>query len=143
MTNDLLYKENTAIMRGVAITAIMLHIYLHKEVFGFTQENEAFFSQERADSFMNAITTLDTNLFGEMFSFLGWIGVAVFVFLTGYGLAKKYPDKSDIDARRYVKHNYLKLFLLMLIGILPFMMFDLYNGGHKNIKENFCSDNVE
>lgn len=133
MTNDLLYKENAAIMRGVAITAIMLHNYLHKDVFGFTQENEAFFSQERADSFMNAMTTLDTNLFGEMFSFLGWIGVAVFVFLTGYGLAKKYPDKSDIDARRYVKHNYLKLFLLMLIGILPFMMFDLYNGGGINV----------
>ena len=78
---------------------------------------------------MNAITTLDTNLFGELFSFLGWIGVPVFVFLTGYGLASKYPCKADIDAYKYLKFNYLKLFLLLLLGILPFMMLDICNGG--------------
>ena len=59
------------------------------------------------------------NAFGEVFSFLGWIGVPVFVFLSGYGLVMKYEqDPSPFRIWPYIKHSWLKLFLLMLPGVL-------------------------
>ncbi len=36
----------------------------------------------------------------NVFSFIGWVGVPVFVFLSGYGLAMKYGgSKRGIEAR--------------------------------------------
>lgn len=128
MTNDLLYKENATIMRGVAIMFIMLHNFLHYGSFGFSKENEMSFSLERHEAFIEAISAPNANIFGEFFSFLGWIGVPVFIFFTGYGLKKKYPTDSPIDYRKYLRHNYLKLFCLMFPAILFFLCMDVKNG---------------
>ncbi len=114
MSNNLLDKQNALVMRGLAIMAIMLHNFLHRPIFGFTKENETIYSQEKADTFWNAITSFDTNLFCELFSFLGWTGVSVFVFLTGYGITTKHPPKSTVSSAKYLWNNYIKLFFLML-----------------------------
>ena len=125
---NILSKENSAIMRGVAILFIMLHNFLHYGSFGFSKENEMSFSAEKQEVFLNAISAPDANIFGEFFSFIGWIGVPVFIFLTGYGLAKKYPIGCPFDRRKYLRHNYLKLFCLMFPAILFFLCMDIKNG---------------
>lgn len=127
MSNHILGKENSNILRGLAIISIMLHNFLHYG-FGFTEENEMDYSQERADAFFHAVNVHETSILGELFSFLGWTGVPVFVFLTGYGLGKKHPSHRWINTFAYLRHQYLKLFFLLLPAILFFVYFDLRSG---------------
>ena len=47
MQKNLLAKENAVILRGVAIISIAFHNYLHKPIFGFSQENEVFFLKKK------------------------------------------------------------------------------------------------
>lgn len=123
---SILSKDNSNILRGLAILSIMFHNFLHVN-YGFSVENEMDFSQKRADAFFNAISSQPTMFFGELSSFLGWIGVPVFVFLTGYGLQKKYHHRQPVDTFAYIKHNYLKLLFLLLPAIIYFMCFDIKN----------------
>ena len=99
MSHDLLSRENSKIMRGIAILSIMLHNLLHNPVFGLSKENEMSYNQNLSDSFLNVLASGDTHIVAELISFLGWVGVPVFVFLTGYGLAQKYPPhRQSINA---------------------------------------------
>ena len=117
-------RENSQVIRGLAILAIMYHNLLHSNIFGFSEVNEMFFLYERVDAFLQAINS-GRNICADVVSFFGWLGVPVFVFLTGYGLAKKYPPKQMgnisnfvLNGKAFLRHSYLKLFLLMLPAIL-------------------------
>lgn len=83
MKENILSKENSKILRGLAIIAITLHNYLH--ILGFSKENEMAFSMENTNHFFTVLS--DGDFLAEIFSFLGWMGVPVFVFLTGFGVA--------------------------------------------------------
>ncbi len=93
---DILSKESSLVLRGLAILCIMFHNFLHLEIFGFCKENEMSFIEERAEAFFNAFSDDVIMSVFQIVSFLGWIGVPVFVFLTGYGLATKYPPQYVI-----------------------------------------------
>ena len=82
---SILTRENSLILRGVAIVFIMLHNFLHVDFWGFTGENEMTFSLDNAAGFFSACAA-GSNWVGEFLSHIGWIGVPVFVFLTGYGV---------------------------------------------------------
>lgn len=135
---ELLSQENSNVLRGLAIMAIMLHNFFHYG-FGFSSENEGNYIEENVNNFFIAINSGHTNIIAEILSFLGWIGVPVFIFLTGYGLSIKYPlqllYKTETDKvlydfpvnerKRYLKHSFLKLFWLMLPAILFFLLIDV------------------
>lgn len=75
------------------------------------ERTQEFLSRIFNEGFWNALY--------EIFSFLGWVGVPIFVFLSGYGLVKKYEkEPSPLRIWQYLKHSWLKLFLLMLPGVL-------------------------
>jgi peptidoglycan/LPS O-acetylase OafA/YrhL len=101
----------------------MLHNFLHNPQLGFSLENEMSFSNERASLFFNLFQAGQYSIY-EFFSFLGWIGVAVFVFLTGYGLAKS-SSPSPSEVPRYIRNHFLKLFLLLLPAMIVFIIGDL------------------
>ena len=122
----LLSRDNSMILRGVAIMFIMLHNFLHLSRFPFTGENEMDFSPEKAEGFFNAVSD-GSNVLGEFLSHLGWIGVPVFVFLTGYGVACKTPIEKD-GMVTYIKRNYLKILALMLPAVLFFAGIDFLKG---------------
>ena len=103
----------------------MYHNFLHLGRFGYSQENEMSFVQEKADMFFNVIPISGYSTIFEMISFLGWVGVPVFVFLTGYGLAIKYPIWVKIKTGKFLLSNYLKLFFLLLPALLFFATFDI------------------
>lgn len=77
---SLLSKENSQILRGMAILAIMLHNFLHISQFGLSQENEMSFTAEKANAFFDNLLSGGWGIFGDLFSFLGWVGVPVFLF---------------------------------------------------------------
>lgn len=133
------------VLRGLAIIAIMMHNLLHYSTFGLSAENEMDYIQANANSFISALISGHSTILAEYFSFLGWTGVPVFVFLTGYGLTKKYHylgpkstrlekknmnadvSSKDFDKKRFIRHNFLKLFWLMLPAILFFLLLDAKN----------------
>lgn len=124
--NRLLSRNNSLVLRGVAICFIVLHNFLHVGIiFSFTGENEMSFSSVKANNFFNMIAE-GSNVICEFFSHLGWIGVPVFVFLTGYGIALTQPNSCDSFC--FVKRNYLKLLALMLPAVLFFAGGDILKG---------------
>lgn len=138
----ILTKENSQILRGLAILSIVMHNFLHLGMWGFSGENEMSFVQEKADAFFNVLRSWQAGFFDvicELFSFTGWVGVPVFVFLTGYGVAVQggriYNKGMVNDGHNftYVKKHWLKLFVLMLPAVLFFAFFDFLRLGFSNV----------
>lgn len=99
-------KNESLALRGVCITMIVLHNFIHSVV--PFHENEKSFSVIRADFFVNNI--FDQPILGTI-SYLGWLGVPMFFFLSGYGLNKKYGNQLP-NKLFFIKWHYFKLLLL-------------------------------
>jgi hypothetical protein len=118
---DMLSKENSMILRGLGITSIMLHNLLTIPQFGLSRCNEMSFSTEKTWAFLNSLG--HGNMIAEFIAFLGWAGVPVFVFLTGYGVAISAPHNSCISHYNpvcYAKKQWKKLFLLLIPMLIVF-----------------------
>ena len=138
-----LSRTESSALRGIAILGIILHNYCH--FLGFAvKENEYKFDPSRPMQFLDKIFSLDSDLFIHLFSFLGHYGVPIFLFISGYGLVKKYeahpqplpkggeilhsiPEQSSptrclsLFTLHFIKKHFLKLFRLMIIGYLVFI----------------------
>jgi len=113
-------KETGVVMRGVAIAAIMLHNWLH--MFRFSTENEFEYSMSRSIYLWQHLDIHHIiHSMGEVVSFIGWIGVFVFVFLSGYGLEKKYGNR-DVKAGEFLFRQWKKLISLMIVGVVFFAL---------------------
>ena len=133
-------RTESSALRGIAILGIILHNYCH--FLGFAvKENEYKFDAERPMQFLDKLFSLDSDLFIHFFSFLGHYGVPIFLFISGYGLVKKYeaPPQpkggahpqplpkggeilhSSLFTLHFIKKHFLKLFRLMIIGYLLFI----------------------
>ena len=111
-------KKECSALRGLAIVFIMLHNYCHWLPFA-VQENEFSFSVEKYIQFWNVISW--ETLFIHFFSFWGHLGVSVFVFLSGYGLVKKY-DTTNIDWKIFTLQHYKKLCVPMVSGFIAYFI---------------------
>lgn len=118
--NDNQQMARSAALRGIAILGIMLHNYCHWLGFA-VKENEYTFDGVRPMQFWDKLTALDTDLFIHFFSFFGHYGVPIFLFISGFGLVKKYERGQDVGAMHFMKYHFLKLFRLMIIGYLVFI----------------------
>jgi peptidoglycan/LPS O-acetylase OafA/YrhL len=79
---------DTCALKTVAILAIVLHNFYHS-IPGAVLENEFHFLPTRFQQFLG--TVVDPRLtFQTLFSYLGHFGVQLFIFLSAYGLARKY-----------------------------------------------------
>lgn len=124
-------KEQTLIMRGLAIMFIALHNFLHLPQFGFVQENEMYFHSENYQNFLADLSNPSWILVGDVFSFIGWCGVPAFVFLSGYGLSRKYLKADRIELWPYVKRSYVKLLCLLIPALLFFVSYQFFEVGVK------------
>ena len=129
---ELLSRTESAALRGIAILGIILHNYCH--FLGFAvKENEYKFDSSRPMQFFDKLFSLDSDLFIHIFSFLGHYGVPVFLFISGYGLVKKYEAHPQTGNENpslreghsvgfaFIRKHFLKLFRLMIIGYLVFI----------------------
>ena len=127
---ELLSRTESSALRGIAILGIILHNYCH--FLGFAvKENEYKFDAGRPMQFLDKLFSLDSDLFIHFFSFLGHYGVPIFLFISGYGLVKKYEALPQPQwgthpqpfpkGGAFIKKHFLKLFRLMIIGYLLFI----------------------
>lgn len=87
-----LSKDESLALRGICITMIVLHNLIHNVV--PFHENEKWFNISNAEYFLNNIT--NHPILGSI-SYLGWLGVPMFFFLSGYGLQKNMEEKFIIS----------------------------------------------
>ena len=127
---ELLSRKECSAMRGVAILAIMLHNYCHW-LRGIVRENEYTWQQFKFDELWYHILNPDEQLPMHLVSFFGHYGVPVFLFLSGYGLVKKYEQGKlpEVGIWPFVRYNYLKLFRIFIVGFVAFTMLDAFTPG--------------
>ena len=119
-------------LRGIAILGIMLHNYCHWLGFA-VKENEYTFDASKPMQFWEKLTSFNPDIFIHFFSFLGHYGVPIFLFVSGYGLVKKYegaavgdtfsaqPPTQNALQIPFMRYHFLKLFRLMVVGYIVFV----------------------
>lgn len=114
-------------LRCFAIVSIMLHNFCHW-LPGAAPENEFSFSLEHYEYFWNHVIGRD--LLIQLFSFFGHLGVPVFVFLTGYGLAQKYDSVEHLEWKSFLYSHWKKLFVPLVVGTFAYLMVMYIMEGH-------------
>lgn len=112
-------KQTTDALKGIGIIMIVLHNVVHVNF--PVKENEFVFNASNVYDFLYYFTNFP---FTSFFSFLGWIGVSLFVFVSGYGLSLKYQT-SKIKYSGWIGGHYLKLILLQLGALFLFELYPL------------------
>lgn len=112
-------KLECEVCRAYAIIAIFLHNYIHW-LPNTPQENEFEFDGIRHWDFIHSIES-GNDIFINLLSYLGHLGVPVFVFLSGYGLAQKYGQQTIIGLKSFIVKHYTKLLKPLLLGMLVYL----------------------
>lgn len=106
-------------IKGYAILLIVVHNFVDHLLGIYC--NEMAYLQENTDAFLAGVVS--PAAVWQLFAFAGWIGVALFLFLSGYGLERKYGTGA-INTGAYVKHHVVKLWkLLVPIYLLYFIIY--------------------
>ena len=135
---ELLTRNECTAMRGMAILAIVLHNYCHF-ISKIVQENEYQFFVSHNEQLWQVVTNPDALLPVHLLSFFGHYGVPVFLFLSGYGLVRKYETSDDsCPPVRFVRYSYLKLLRMLIVGFSLFICVDMVTPG----RFQFHWDNV-
>ena len=141
MKQELLSRAECTAMRGIAILAIVLHNYCHF-IGKIVKENEYQFFTSNNDRLWHALTNPDELLPVHLLSYFGHYGVPVFLFLSGFGLVKKYEKNERIEELKngslqsfnpsilqFLKYNYLKLLRMLIVGFSLFIIVDMLTPG--------------
>ena len=107
-------KKDTAILKGLAISAIVFHNFFH--VIGPVHENEFSFDSARFPVFLQTVVHPATAI-QAFFAFYGHFGVQVFIFLSAYGLAKTHWDDAS-SWSTFMWSRVKKLYPMVLLVVL-------------------------
>lgn len=143
MKQDLLTRSECNALRGLAIAGIFLHNYCHW-LGGVVKENEYQYFQRNVDWFAQVTSNADMLLPAHIVSFFGHYGVPVFLFLSAFGLERKYggetPEKKpwtvtlsgteqSLGVVDFLRYHFLKLFKMMIVGFICFTIVDAITPG--------------
>lgn len=118
-----LSKQEGIMLKGIAILLVIMHNYCHE--FSFAVEaNEFIWIKDNIMLFNQHLLSLDNNLIVDLFSLLGPYGVVLFLFISGYGLVRKYESSNGNELKSivFIWNHYCKLFKLMIIGFFANMV---------------------
>ncbi len=129
INHELLSRAECNALRGLAILGIFLHNYCHW-LGPVVKENEYQFFRHNAAWLDQALTAPDALLPLHLLSFFGHYGVPVFLFLSAFGLERKYGGPAPAAAPlAFVRYHYLKLFKMMIVGFICFAIVDVLTPG--------------
>ena len=116
-----LSKDDSLILKGLAILAIMLH-NLFRWIEPSTGENEFGFSYDFVYRFGEMLASQPQEFINIIFSYLGHFGVQVFILLSGYGLTKSMLAKPT-SWTVFMGKRLKKIYPLLLIAIAGYVLF--------------------
>lgn len=147
MNNDFLTRSECTALRGLAILGIFLHNYCHW-LGPVVKENEYQFFRHNVDWLTQASAHVDALYPMHLLSFFGHYGVPVFLFLSAFGLERKYGGQSSSAATTaplyvgakaemsgwraalaFIRYHFLKLFKMMIVGFICFILVDAMTPG--------------
>lgn len=130
MNDRLLSRRECNALRGLAIMGIVLHNYCHW-LGPIVKENEYTFSESNVMWISQVLSHPDMNLPVHLISFFGHYGVPIFLFLSAFGLVSKYELSSfgRVKAAPFIRYHWLKLFKLMIVGFVSFVLIDAITPG--------------
>lgn len=130
MNQDLLTRSECNALRGLAIAGIFLHNYCHW-LGPVVKENEYQFFQRNVDWMSQVAANPGLLLPAHIVSFFGHYGVPIFLFLSAFGLERKYGGqvRADSTALGFIRYHYLKLFKMMIVGFICFTIIDVMTPG--------------
>ncbi|GAB3198772.1 peptidoglycan/LPS O-acetylase OafA/YrhL [Pontibacter aydingkolensis] len=102
-------QQDSNYLKGIAILVIMLHNYFHI-LDNAPGENEFNFSLQSVLNLLHNLTSAPLDFVKQLFSFWGHYAVQLFVFVSGYGLAKSYSSNSPIVYKTYIINRLKKLY---------------------------------
>jgi peptidoglycan/LPS O-acetylase OafA/YrhL len=109
---------DTTVLKGLAISAIVLHNFFH--AVSPARENEFEFHPGGFAVFLHTVSQPSLAL-QAIFSFFGYLGVPIFIFLSAYGLSKSHWD-DPASWTRFMAGRLRKLFPLFGLIILPWTL---------------------
>lgn len=132
-----LTKKETIALRGLAIGLIILHNFCHW-LPACIDENEYTWSIDRIHRFVLYISDGGPHLLLNFLSHYGHYGVAMFLFLSGYGLVRKYEsaDSPRLSAPSFLLHQALKLWELMIPALVALWALKSFYSGTWNWHAN-------
>ena len=126
---EILTRTECAAMRGIAILAIMLHNYCHFNS-KIVQENEYQFMSFNNDRLWHVLSNPTELLPVHLLSYFGHYGVPVFLFLSGFGLVRKYESEpTETNPVSFLRYHYLKLLRMLIVGFSIFLVVDAVTPG--------------
>lgn len=128
MCSTILTRQDTQRLRGLAIFLILVHNFCHI-IPGFIPENEHLWSIEPILQYGQYVLHGGPHLILNLFSHFGFYGIAVFIFLSGYGLASKYDKVARLSFVAYLVKHARKLWRLLFVGILIYYIAFRFLGG--------------
>lgn len=112
-----LTKDDTSIIKGIAILCILMHNFLHWIEPLDCQENEFGFIGSNIKSFFSAFADSPSEFFNIIMSYLGHFGVQMFIFISGFGLAMSFASKAK-KYGSFVLDRLKKLYPLVAIAFI-------------------------
>jgi len=110
-----LNKEDTSLYKGIAILMIVTHNFMH--LFPTPKQNEFEFHADRFISLLNLLRYETENSLQFILSFFGHFGVQIFVFLSAYGLTKKYLLQQP-KYWSFIWQRIIKIYPMFLLAII-------------------------
>lgn len=113
-----LTRDDSALLKGLAILGIMLHNFCHL-LPGMAMENEYTFHSANTWSLLEAFRQ-GHHVFLNLLSYFGHYGVPIFLFVSGYGLVMKYERgrTETVSTGSFLLHHAVKLWKLLALGLL-------------------------
>lgn len=119
-------RNDSLILKGIGILLIILHNFFHTFP-EFPPECEFKYIPENVSRFADAMLSCNVRtILLSLFSFLGHYGVSIFVFVSGYGLCKRYEQSPDVWWR-ILLHRAIQLWK-WIIPITLLLLLDRYSG---------------
>jgi len=116
----LVNTAETAVLRGIAILAIVLHNFL-AVMPQSPGENEMDFDARRGAAVVETIQADPTAAPRLLFSYFGHYGVQIFIFLSAYGLTRKFAARVPSYAA-FLGSRIAKIYPSFLLAILLYLL---------------------
>lgn len=113
-----LTQNDTAILKGIGILLIVMHNFLHWT--NDIGENEMVFDNNRIFLLIESVLDDPFMIINGFFTYFGFFGIEIFIFISGYGLAKQFMRNKPASYFRYIVPRLIKIYGLLLFGLISY-----------------------
>ena len=112
-------KVDSSLYKGIAILMIVTHNFMH--LFPAPKENEFGFYPDRFFDLLHLVYNEPENIVRVLLSFFGHFGVQIFIFLSAYGLTKKYSTHK-LTYWPFIWQRIVKIYPAFILSILAWLV---------------------